>query len=82
MELWFDLTNHLLSQEGQTPLMGASYGGSVECVQMLLDRGAQVNVQDKVCACVYVWLCVCMCVCVCVCVCVQVPEEVMLSLCG
>ena len=35
-------------QEGRTPLMEASHGGSVECVKMLLDRGAKVNEQDKV----------------------------------
>ena len=40
----------LSSQYGQTPLMEASSEGHVECAQLLLDRGAQVNHQDKVSA--------------------------------
>ncbi|KAL5499707.1 hypothetical protein EMCRGX_G011165 [Ephydatia muelleri] len=31
-----------------TPLMWASSGGHVTCVQLLLDRGAQINQQTKV----------------------------------
>ena len=37
---------HLSLQRGQTPLMVAK--GHVECVQLLLGRGAQANGQDKV----------------------------------
>eukprot|EP00731_Ephydatia_muelleri_P011877 Em0006g771a len=33
---------------GWTPLMRASSGGHVTCVQLLVDRGAQINHQDKV----------------------------------
>ena len=38
---------HLL-QDGWTALMVASVTGNVECVELLLDRGLQVNVQKKV----------------------------------
>ena len=34
-------------QEGYTPLIVASRHGHVECVKVLLDRGAQTNLQDK-----------------------------------
>ena len=37
-------------QYGLTPLMGASSEGRVESLQLLLDRGAQVNLQDEVSA--------------------------------
>ena len=37
-------------QSGQTSLMWASGGGHVQCVQLLLDRGAEANHQDKVSA--------------------------------
>ena len=39
---------HLSLQDGQTALMKASGAGQVECVKVLLDRGAEVNMQDKV----------------------------------
>ena len=39
---------HLSLQYGHTPLMMASAEGHVGCVQLLLDRGAQANLQDKV----------------------------------
>ena len=35
-------------QDGQTTLMKASEAGQVECVKLLLDRGAEVNMQGKV----------------------------------
>ena len=41
---------HLSLQDGLTALMVASYGGHVECVNLLLERGAQVNQQDNVSA--------------------------------
>ena len=41
---------HLCLQNGRTPLMEASGGGHVECVKLLLDRGAQANHQSKVSA--------------------------------
>ena len=45
------LYGFLLSlQWGRTPLIKASAGGHVGCVQLLLDRGAQANLQDKVSA--------------------------------
>ena len=37
-------------QNGCTPLMEASGRGYVECVKLLLDRGAQANHQSKVTA--------------------------------
>ena len=37
-------------QDGGTPLMAALLGGHIECVKLLLDRGARVNQQDKVIA--------------------------------
>ena len=40
---------HLSFQNGRTPLIEASSGGHVECVKLLLDRGARTNDQDKVC---------------------------------
>ena len=39
---------HLSFQDGETALMGASWSGRMECVTVLLDRGAEVNMQDKV----------------------------------
>ena len=39
---------HLSLQDGQAALMKASEAGKVECVKVLLDRGAEVNMQDKV----------------------------------
>ena len=35
-------------QYGHTPLILASDGGHVECVKLLLDRGAEANQQNKV----------------------------------
>ncbi|MCX8506035.1 MAG: ankyrin repeat domain-containing protein [Alphaproteobacteria bacterium] len=37
-------------QDGWTALMVASQKGQVECVTMLVDRGAEVNMQKKVTA--------------------------------
>ena len=37
-------------QRGQTPLIWASFKGHVQIVQLLLDRGAQINHQDWVSA--------------------------------
>ena len=51
---------HLL-QYGWTALMKASEAGHMECVQMLLDKGAEVNIHDKV-RCHYT-LCTCNAVC-------------------
>ena len=39
---------HLSLQLGDTALMKASVAGQVECMKVLLDRGAEVNMQDKV----------------------------------
>ena len=39
---------HLSLQLGETALIKASRERQVECVKMLLDRGAEVNIQDKV----------------------------------
>ena len=39
---------HLSLQDGSTALMKASEEGQVKCVNVLLDRGAEVNMQDKV----------------------------------
>ena len=39
---------HLSLQWGWTVLRMASEAGQVECVKVLLDRGAEVNMQDKV----------------------------------
>ena len=44
-------------QDGVTPLMVASAIGNVECVKTLLEKGAQVNIQDKVCQCLYIYPC-------------------------
>ena len=41
---------HLSLQHGNTPLMVASRWGHDECVQLLLDRGAQIDHQNKVSA--------------------------------
>ena len=35
-------------KDGDTPLMGASLTGHVECVKVLLAGGAQANLQNKV----------------------------------
>ena len=39
---------HLSFQDGWTALMLASGSGHMECVTVLLDRGAEVNMQNKV----------------------------------
>ena len=39
---------HLSIQNGWTALMKASEAGQVECVKLLLDRGTEVNMQNKV----------------------------------
>ena len=39
---------HLTLQNGETALMLASNEGKVECVDMLLDSGADMNMLDKV----------------------------------
>ena len=48
MEHWCDM--HLSLQYGWTPLIEASRGGHNRCVQLLLDRGVQIDHQDKVSA--------------------------------
>ena len=45
---WCDM--HLSLQYGSTPLMEASFEGRDGCVQLLLDRGAEVDHQNKVSA--------------------------------
>ena len=45
---WCDM--HLSLQNGDTSLLMASRGGHDGCVQLLLDRDAQVNHQNKVSA--------------------------------
>ena len=44
---------HLSLQDGSTALMKASEVGQVECVKMLMDRGAKVNMQDEVSGVIY-----------------------------
>ena len=44
---------HFCLQDGRTPLIEASGGGHVECVKLLLDRGAQANHRSKVSAVLY-----------------------------
>ena len=39
---------HLSLQCGQTALMMAYDHGHIECAKMLMDKGAQVNIQDTV----------------------------------
>ena len=39
---------HLSLQDGATALMKASEAGKVECIKVLLDSGAEVNMQGKV----------------------------------
>ena len=38
---------HLSLQDGRTTLWKASEAGYTECVKMLLNEGARVNMQDK-----------------------------------
>ena len=38
---------HLSLQWGQTALMLAYNRGHIECAKMLVDKGAQVNIQDR-----------------------------------
>ena len=42
------ITISLSFQDGKTALMRASNSGHVEIVEMLLSKGAQVDLQDKV----------------------------------
>ena len=39
---------HLSLQNGVTALMKSSAAGQVECIKVLLDRRAEVNMQNKV----------------------------------
>ena len=48
MALGMDVMMYRLLQDGRTALMRASFGGHNECVEALLQRGAQVKYQDKV----------------------------------
>ena len=41
---------HLSLQRGYTPLMEAASEGHVECVKLLLERGARANHQNEVSA--------------------------------
>ena len=43
---WCDMASSI--QDGYTALIRASGCGHVECVKVLLSRGAQANLQDKV----------------------------------
>ena len=53
---------HLSLQWGETALMLASHAGHMECVKVLLDKGADVNMQNKVrCHCT---LCTCNAACI------------------
>ena len=45
---WCDM--HFSLQNGDTPLMVASREGHTGCVQLLLDKGAQVDYQNEVSA--------------------------------
>ena len=53
---------HLSLQDGSTALMKASEEGQVKCVNVLLDRGAEVNMQDKVSGVIFT-LCTCNAAC-------------------
>ena len=46
MGYWCDM--HLSLQYGYTPLMTASRWGHDGCVQLLLDRGAQIDHRNRV----------------------------------
>ena len=43
---WCDMASSI--QDGYTALIWASAYGHVECVKVLLDKGAQTNLQNKV----------------------------------
>ena len=45
---WCDMHLHVSLQIGDTPLMDASREGHDGCVQLLLDRGAQIDHQNMV----------------------------------
>ena len=53
---------HLSLQDGWTALMVASQAVHMECVELLLDKGAKVNTQNKV-RCHYT-LCTCNAACI------------------
>jgi ankyrin repeat protein len=46
----FDLTSYLFShfQYGMSPLLTAVYGGQIDTVALLLERGADIEAYDKV----------------------------------
>ncbi len=62
------LTYSSILQRDDTALIAASRGGHLPLVQLLIDRGADVNVKNWVC---HLFLCVRACVCVFMCVYVQ-----------
>ena len=83
-------------QFGRNPLMYCVLADRLECAELLLKAGSQVNFRDKggrtplhwaahkvvfVCVCVYVCVHVCVCVCMCVCVCVCVCCVCMCGVC-
>ena len=47
---------HLSLQDGWITLMVASNTGKVECVKILLDRGARVNMQNEVSCVIIDWV--------------------------
>ena len=54
---------HLSLQVGQTALMIAYDSGHIECAKMLVDKGAQVNIQGTVSLSGVIILCTCNAAC-------------------
>ena len=48
--LFASFVHMFVCQDGWTPLHRASYGGHIEVVRLLLDRGAHIQAQAKVSA--------------------------------
>jgi len=68
-------------QEGYTALIKASINGQKEVVELLLDHGADTNMQDNVSVIDMIYMSdVSVCICVCICMYIGLSDQLYISL--